>query len=71
MLELNAPEARLAAIVEVLPCMRQPTLSRLAGDAGFAVKSAVPREALPTLIPLLKERGGTDIVISPIAQVVA
>jgi ATP phosphoribosyltransferase len=71
MLELNAPESRLAAIIEVLPCMRQPTLSRLAGDAGYAVKSAVPRDSLPTLIPLLKGRGGTDIVISPIAQVVA
>ncbi len=70
MLELNAPSDKLAAIVEVLPCMRQPTLSKLAGDAGYAVKSAVPRESLPRLIPLLKARGGSDIVISPIAQVV-
>jgi ATP phosphoribosyltransferase-like protein len=51
--------------------MRQPTLSQLAGDGGFAVKSAVPRESLPRLIPLLKQRGGTDIVISPLSQVVA
>jgi ATP phosphoribosyltransferase len=71
MLELNAPAACLDAIIAVLPCMRQPTLSQLAGDGGFAVKSAVPRESLPRLIPLLKQRGGTDIVISPLSQVVA
>lgn len=71
MLELNAPAASLDAIIAALPCMRQPTLSRLAGDAGFAVKSAVPRETLPGLIPLLKQLGGCDIVISPLSQVVA
>lgn len=71
MLELNAPTEFLEAIVAVLPCMRQPTLSKLAGDAGYAVKSAVPRDSLPTLIPLLKAKGGSDIVISPISQVVA
>jgi ATP phosphoribosyltransferase len=77
MLELNVSRSRLAAVLEVLPCMRRPTLSALstngdAGDedAGFAVKAAVPRERIPVLIPLLKSRGGTDIVISPIAQVV-
>ncbi len=70
MLELNAPKDRLDAIIEILPCMRQPTLSQLAGDAGFAVKAAVPRDKLHRLIPLLKARGGADIVISPIAQVI-
>ena len=70
MLELNVPEERLEAVVEVLPCMREPTMARLHGDAGFAVKSAVPRDQLPTLIPLIKQRGGTDIVISQISQVV-
>ena len=71
MLELNAPAECLDAIIAVLPCMRQPTLSQLAGNGGFAVKSAVPRDALPRLIPLLKARGGTDLVISHLSQVVA
>jgi ATP phosphoribosyltransferase len=70
MLELNASMAKLDAVLAVLPSMRQPTLSRLAGDVGYAVKSAVPREDLPRLIPLLKEVGGTDIVISSFSQVV-
>lgn len=70
MLELNVPTDKLEAVVAALPCMREPTISALHGDAGYAVKAAVPRDQLPTLIPLLKSRGGSDLVISQIAQVV-
>ncbi|MBA4027994.1 MAG: ATP phosphoribosyltransferase [Planctomyces sp.] len=70
MLELNVSGERLAQVTEVLPCMKEPTLSPLHHGAGFAVKAAVPRESLAELIPRLRARGGTDIVISPIAQVV-
>lgn len=70
MLEVNVPADRLREVVEVLPCMREPTISGLHACAGYAVKAAVPREMLPTVIPEIKARGGTDIVISPIAQVV-
>jgi ATP phosphoribosyltransferase len=70
MLELNVSAERLDAVVAVLPCMRHPTISPLHGNGGFAVKAAVPRERLASLIPLLKDAGGGDIVISPIGQVV-
>lgn len=70
MLELNCPSERLEAICKVLPCMREPTISPLHADSGYAVKAAVPRELLPRLIPRLKQAGGSDIVISPLSQVV-
>lgn len=70
MLEVNVAEGDLEAVIAVLPCMKRPTVSRLAGPDGYAVKAAVPRDQLATLIPLLKARGGTDVVISPISQVV-
>ncbi|HRQ73414.1 MAG TPA: ATP phosphoribosyltransferase [Phycisphaerales bacterium] len=70
MLELNVPRERLEEVCAVLPCMREPTISPLHADSGYAVKAAVPRADLPQLIPALRARGGTDIVISPIAQVV-
>jgi ATP phosphoribosyltransferase len=70
MLELNVTSARLKEVCAALPCMRAPTISPLAGDGSFAVKAAVPRESLPTLIPRLKSLGGSDIIISPLAQVV-
>jgi ATP phosphoribosyltransferase len=70
MLELNVSKDRLKPVCEALPCMRFPTISPLAGDESFAVKAAVPRDALPSLIPKLKSLGGTDLVISPLSQVV-
>jgi ATP phosphoribosyltransferase len=45
-------------------------VSQLAGGAGFAVKAAVPRADLPTVVPKLKARGGTDVVVTPITQIV-
>jgi ATP phosphoribosyltransferase len=70
MLEVNVPTDRLEGVVAILPCMREPTIAPLHHDAGFAVKAAVPRADLPALIRAIKERGGTDIVVSAIAQIV-
>ncbi|MHC4607307.1 MAG: ATP phosphoribosyltransferase [Planctomycetota bacterium] len=70
MLEVNVSKDQLEKLIEVLPCMREPTISTLHGEAGFAVKAAVPTEMLPTLIPEIKARGGTDIVVTELAQIV-
>ena len=60
----------LEALVSILPCLRQPTVSPLHGGSGFAVKAAVQRELLPALLPRVRACGGTDIVVSRIAQLV-
>ncbi len=70
MLELNVPADRLDEVIEVLPCMREPTVSQLHGESGYAVKAAVPRDILPMLIPELKSRGGSDIVVSSFTQII-
>lgn len=70
MVEVNVPAHRLDAVIEALPCMREPTLSPLSGDGGFAVKAAVLREQLPAVIPEIKRRGGTDLVVTNLAQIV-
>jgi ATP phosphoribosyltransferase len=71
MIEVNVSAEALASVIETLPCMRMPTISPLSGGEAFAVKAAVPRDQLPTLIPALKARGGTDIVVSKLTQIVA
>ena len=71
MVEVNISEDRLQALLEVLPCMRQPTVSSLAGGEGFAVKAAVPRSDLPAVVPRIKAAGGSDIVVTRLAQIVA
>ena len=70
MVEVNVSAGRLEEVLDVLPCMREPTISRLAGDSGFAVKAAVPRADLPGVIPRLKAAGGSDVVVTRLAQIV-
>lgn len=70
MVEVNASAECLDAVVKILPCMRQATVSPLFGSGGFAVKAAVPRELLPQVIPAVKAAGGTDVVVSALSQIV-
>ncbi|MDB2576460.1 ATP phosphoribosyltransferase [Planctomycetota bacterium] len=70
MLELNVAAADLDGVLDVLPSMRQPTIAALRGEAGFAVRSAVPRSAIADLVPRLKQLGGSDIVLSGVSQLV-
>ena len=71
MVELNVTQARLDTVLSILPAMRKPTLSQLQGDAGSAVRAAVPKSGLAKLIPSLRRAGATDIVVSRIDQIVA
>jgi ATP phosphoribosyltransferase len=71
MIEMNVCDERLDRLVDLLPSMREPTVSRLHRQVGYAVKVAVPRASLPVLIPGIKAAGGTDIVVSEVAQIVA
>ena len=71
MVEVNVGRANLEGLIAVMPCMREPTISSLHGEAGYAVKAAVPREELPALIPRIKALGGTDIVVNKLEQIVA
>ncbi len=64
LVEVNVGTEAFDAVIAVLPCMREPTVAALYGGAGYAVKAAVPRADLPTLIPRLKAEGASDIVVS-------
>ncbi len=70
MVEVNVSKDDLEAVASVIPCMRQPTIAALHGDAGYVVKAAVLRSELPTLIPIIKQKGGTDIVVSSLSNVI-
>ncbi len=71
MVEVNVAAERLEAVVQALPCMREPTVAPLHGGGGYAVKAAVLREELAHVLPEISARGGTDIVVTDIAQIVA
>lgn len=70
MVEVNVGPGALEAVVAALPCMREPTIAMLHGNSGYAVKAAIPKDQLPTLIPEIKARGGTDIVVTQLSQII-
>ena len=71
MVELNAGNDVLDAVLALLPCMREPTLASLRGGEATSVKAAVPKKDVARLIPELKAAGASDIVVMPIGQIVA
>jgi ATP phosphoribosyltransferase len=70
LVKLNVVEAALGGVIELLPAMKSPTVSKLYGEDGFAVEAVVPKDAINTLIPALKDQGATDIIELPIAKIV-
>jgi ATP phosphoribosyltransferase len=70
LVKLNVQEAQLAAVVNLLPAMRAPTVSELAEKGYFAVETIVPKATINTLIPRLKAAGAEDIVELPITKIV-
>jgi ATP phosphoribosyltransferase len=69
LIKLNVAEDDLAGVLEVLPAMKSPTVSRLQ-EGGYAVESVAEKRRVNTLIPLVKSRGATDILELPISKIV-
>jgi ATP phosphoribosyltransferase len=69
LIKLNVAEADLARVLEVVPSAKSPTVSSLQ-EGGYAVESVVEKRRVNTLIPLLKERGASDILELPISKIV-
>jgi ATP phosphoribosyltransferase len=70
LVKLNVVEADLGSVIQLLPAMKSPTVSKLFGEDGFAVEAVVPKHTINTLIPALKDHGATDIIELPIAKIV-
>jgi ATP phosphoribosyltransferase len=70
LVKLNVSDEDLAAVIELLPSMKSPTVSKLFGDGGYAVETVVAKSTINTLIPALKDAGATDIIELPLAKIV-
>ena len=69
LLKLNVTENAKDAVLAVLPSMKSPTMSPLAGG-GYAVESVVEKTTINLVIPELIEAGATDLVEMPIAKII-
>jgi ATP phosphoribosyltransferase len=69
LIKMNVGESDLDAVVDAVPAMKSPTVSRLQ-EGGYAVETVVDKDQVNRLIPHLKERGATDILEIPISKIV-
>ena len=69
LIKMNVGESDLAAVIETVPAMKSPTVSRLQ-EGGYAVETVVDKDQVNRLIPLLKGCGATDILEIPISKIV-
>jgi ATP phosphoribosyltransferase len=70
LVKLNVAADALDGVIDLLPAMKSPTVSKLFGEDSFAVEAVVPKHTINTLIPALKDHGATDIIELPIAKIV-
>ena len=70
LLKLNVADARLSAVIDIMPAMSSPTITPLAGGEMHAVESVVAKRGVNTLIPALKAAGARDILEIPISKIV-
>ena len=69
LIKMNVGETDLAAVIEVVPAMKSPTVSRLQ-EGGYAIETVADKQQVNRLIPLLKAKGATDILEIPISKIV-
>ncbi len=62
MLEMNCSNEDFDTLIKGIPSMKSPTVSPLFGGNGYAIKIAVKKSEVPTLLPKLQKLGATDIV---------
>ena len=70
LVKINVGESDLLEVIELLPALRWPTVSKLFGEDGYAVETLVPKSQINTLIPALEHHGATDIIELAISKIV-
>jgi ATP phosphoribosyltransferase len=69
-LMMNVPVDCLSEVLEVLPALKNPTVSSLADDKWVAVNTIIEETTVRDLIPRLKEAGASGIVEYPLNKII-
>lgn len=70
MVTFNCPVDKLEHMIANLPALKAPTVSKLHGEAGYAIQVAVEVSIVPTLVVHIREEGGSDIVVTSIKMLI-
>jgi ATP phosphoribosyltransferase len=69
-LMMNVERANLPKVLEVLPALKQPTISSLSDEQWVAINTIVEEVTVRQIIPRLKEAGAQGIVEYPLNKIV-
>lgn len=69
-LKMNVPNGALQKVLSLLPALRNPTVSNLADESGYAIETVLDESIARTLIPKLKRAGAEGIIEYPLNKVV-
>jgi len=69
-LKMNLPQGQVDQIVNLLPSMKNPTISQLYDPKWVAVEIVVKEKIVRDLIPELKKAGACDIIEYPLNKVI-
>ncbi|HEY1173308.1 MAG TPA: ATP phosphoribosyltransferase [Verrucomicrobiae bacterium] len=69
-MKLNIAEKNLAKLLQSLPALRNPTISKLSQDGWVAVETIIDEHVVRELIPQLKAAGAEGIIEYPLNKVV-
>ena len=69
-LKLNVSTENLKGVLEVLPAMRQPTISHLSDEKWVAVETILNESVVRDMIPELRRRGAEGIIEYPLNKVI-
>jgi len=69
-LKMNIAEKNLDSLLQSLPALRNPTISRLSQAGWVAVETIIDEHVVRELIPQLKEAGAEGIIEYPLNKVV-
>lgn len=69
-LKLNCPKDKVSKIMELLPALKNPTISPLAEDGWVALEVILQESQVRTILPILKKIGAQDIIEYPLNKVI-
>ncbi|MBI4743932.1 MAG: ATP phosphoribosyltransferase [Actinobacteria bacterium] len=70
LLSMNVPSDKLEDVINVLPAMKNPTISKLYGSDYLEVTTVVNKSDVNILLPKLKEKGAEDILEMVISKII-
>jgi ATP phosphoribosyltransferase len=70
LIALNVSEKDLQRVIDLLPAMKRPTVSKLYKSDFYALETVVQKSEINILIPRLKEKGAQDIIEIDITKIV-